>query len=259
MQDDEFNSPYSYPDSSRDFQPESSADGTAVGHHIPFLVPDAEGAFTPALPSVASRKISLRSPASKRGALVTHFGQRRAVVFESHLELMTALIILRLPGLVDLIDQPPPVEYVDLDGAVHSHTFDYMPVFSDRTKWAVAVKPHHQAESKGLATTLELIATQNANFANQFHLVTEKCFSASQVSNARLMHDISYESDPEVDARLDKIVASMSGICSIEALVNTCGAGARAYRAIIRFLAHRKLFLKSAGRIRYSSMVGATG
>ena len=223
---------------------------------IPHLEAANDGGFTPTLPSVASRKIALRSKASKRGALVTFFGERRAVVFESNLELMTALMLLRLPGIVDLIDQPPAVTYVDFDGVIHKHTFDYRVVFADGRRWAVAVKPYERAVKTMLQTTLELIASQNENFAHQFHLVTEKSFSRTQVANARLMHHISYEVDETTDGALDKLVSSMSGTCTIGDLVATLGAGARGYRAVVRFLANGTLHLKSAGRIRYSSIVG---
>jgi hypothetical protein len=223
---------------------------------IPHLEPANDGGFVPALPSVATRKIALRSKASKRGALVTYFGERRAVVFESHLELMTALMLIRIPGVVDLVDQPPAVIYVDYDGVVHRHTFDYLVAFADGRRWAVAVKPYERAVKKNLVSTLGLIATQNPAFADQFHLVTEKNFSRTQVSNALLMHHISYEVDQQVDAIVGRLVASMSGTCTIADLVTAAGAGSRAYRSVVRFLARGTLSLKSGGHIRYSSIVG---
>jgi len=245
-----------YADSARARQPSHDPAPQSPGPVIPFLVPDADGAFTPTLPSVASRKIALRSKASKRGALVTYFGQRRAVVFESHLELMTALMLLRLPGITDLIDQPPAVTYVDFDGVAHKHTFDYLVGFADGRKWVVAVKPFAKAVNTNLHSTLELIAAQNRAFADQFHLITEKSFSRTQVSNARLMHHIGYEVDIEADAIVGRYVSSLSGTCTIGDVVKASGVGARGYRSVVRFLAWGKLGLKSGGHIRYSSVVG---
>ena len=236
---------------------QSDGQATALsGIEIPHLMADADGGFAPALPSVSSRKIALRSKASKRGALVTYFGQRRAVVFESHLELMVALILLRLPGIVDLIDQPPAVHFVDLDGVVHPHTFDYLAVFADGRRAAVAVKPEERAARVDLRFTLELIASQNSDFADTFHLLTESDFSRAEVSNARLMHHIGYERDVAVDAIVGRLASSLSGTCTIADIVRASGAGGRAYRSVVRFLAHGKLSLRSSGHIRYSSVVG---
>ncbi len=99
----------------------------------------------------------------------------REIHCESILESKAATVFPARRDVADLWEQPPAVEYVDSDGCVHQHIFDFLVTLCDGRKIAVAVKYHEQAEKHGLAEMLKLIARQvGTACADLFLLVTDR-------------------------------------------------------------------------------------
>jgi len=213
--------------------------------------------YIPTLPSRASRAIPLRTRSSFRGAFVTTFGGvRRAVVFESRLELLTAYLLVTSAGVVDIWDQPTPIEYVDGDGEVRRHTADYLVTMSDGRKVLVAVKPAGSATRHDLRTTLGLIRAQMPmSFADEIVLVTDRSFSREQAENAELIHHIGGETDDEADLVLTGLIATLQANTTIGALVQASGLEGRAYRSIIRLIGQGFCHQVGKGHLRYDSRI----
>lgn len=92
---------------------------------------------------LAVRVPALRQAKTARG----HTIFRHTVVYhESELEHRVSTILQTYRGLARLISQYPKVEYVDADGVVRQHTFDYFIELDDGTRIAIAVKYERKRE-----------------------------------------------------------------------------------------------------------------
>ena len=149
------------------------------------LTPEARAARVWAAPSasVASRRPAKKSRGSFRGALVNP-RTNREIVFESTLERDLAYILPTLPTVVGVRDQVGPVEYVDEDGVVHQHTFDFVADHEDGTSTAIAVKPARRVERSGVQKTLDLIRDQRTDVADRFVVRTGDHITRDRAANA---------------------------------------------------------------------------
>ena len=211
--------------------------------------------FEPTLPSRASRHIPMKTKGSVRGAFVMQLDKPRSVVFESHLELKTALILLSKEHIIDLIDQPPPISYTDVDGKIRSHTPDYMVVLANGKRVVVAVKPMAAVERLNFRQTLGLIKAQMGDYADDLILVTDQSFTRAEADNAELLHEVRAEVDEEADEQLFRLIESLNSSCSIGQLIAASGLGGRAFRSIARLIAKHRCRLVGNDRISYRSMV----
>jgi hypothetical protein len=212
--------------------------------------------FETTLPSIASRKIPLRGKFSFRGAIAAKInGRRRSIVYESRLELKVSYIVLSKKGIVDLIDQPPPVSYIDFDGKSRTHTFDYLAIADDGKRFAVAVKPNAKVDTLEFRRTLQLIRAQWGDYADDLLLITESSFTAAEADNAELFFHIGGEVDDEADQTMMSLIDSLNATCSIGALVKASGLEGRAFRSIVRLIAHHRCRHVGRERISYATLV----
>jgi hypothetical protein len=188
----------------------------------------------PTLPTVASRLPKLKFRGSCRGFAVC---DNRVLVFESHLELMVLLMLWMKMQVVQIIDQPPPVTYVDDFGEPHRHTFDFFITLADGTRIFIAVKPVAKLVSSGLPRKVELIAEQlEPGVADRIHIITDADFTYADRYNAVQMYECSRFPVPEHDEVIDRITGDMLGAVKIADLVDTAGLGGAGFRAVIRLI-----------------------
>ncbi len=172
------------------------------------------------------------------------------------LEGKAATVLLARRDVADLWEQPPAVEYVDSDGCVHQHTFDFLVTLRDGRKIAVAVKYHEQAEKHGLAEMLKLIARQvGTACADLYLLVTDRHLGADRVHDAKLILWSRRIVSSEADARLRSLCTDLNGRTTIEALVEASGLEGDGFTAVIHLIDEGFLQVVSAGRIDYPTMV----
>ncbi|THK34058.1 hypothetical protein EHS39_32525 [Ensifer sp. MPMI2T] len=197
-------------------------------------------AFRPPLPSRATRRISPRSKASLRGALVAQLPadeHPRRIVFESKLEQRVLYLLLARPDVHDIWDQPPAVPYMSTSGREKRHVFDFLVALTNGRRIAVAVKPAELAEKRNFRAELQTIrAATTIAFAHDIVLVTDRSFSPAAARNAARLHDFRRTPDPEADARVRSIIATLADETTIAEVVSMSGLEGRGFRAVYRSL-----------------------
>lgn len=215
---------------------------------------DAEP-HTPLNRSTASRRISLRSKGSLRGALVVP-GKPRELTFESSIERDCALWLLTQPGIIQLDDQPPAIPITHLNGEPGQHTFDFLAYFDDGRKIFIAVKDEDHAIKDDVAGFLRHIAPQvPKSVADGVMLYTERSISPAMRSNACLIQAVRRDPPHPADAAVREIVATIKGEVRIGDIVQASGHGWGAFRAVVRLIALRVLELTADERITYATHV----
>lgn len=114
-------------------------------------------------------------------------GENREVVSDSRFEGGVGCCLEARRDVVKLRDQWPKVEYVDQDGVVSTHTFDWHITLANGQRHAIAARPFEQI--KGLAGIMDLIRKQRAHreYADGITILTERDCSSDDVANAKLV------------------------------------------------------------------------
>lgn len=228
---------------------------------LPIADPDSDPAigershYTSPFPSSASRKITLRSKGSLRGAFVVP-GDRRCLTLESHIEKDIALVSLARYDLVRLDDQPKAVSIVHPDGRPGQHTFDFLAHFDDGRRVLIAVKDEAHAIKHDVAGFLRHIAPQiPTHIADGVVLYTERTFSPAMKSNARLIQAVRRDPPHPADRAILDLLPHIQGAVRIGDLVAATPYGAAAFRAVVRLIAKRVILLGADERIGHRSRV----
>ena len=128
-------------------------------------------------PSHATRKISRRSRASLRGAMVAKlpgFPRPRILQFESALEYAFLCLTLVRDDIQHIWDQPPVMHYAGRNGRAAKHIFDFLVTKTDGERIAVAVKPMQRVIARNFLSELERIAAATPKqFAARVMLTTD--------------------------------------------------------------------------------------
>lgn len=113
--------------------------------------------------------------------------EHRELVNDSWLEGGVGCCLEARRDVVHLRDQWPKVEYVDADGVVRTHVFDWHIALENKKRFAIAVKPFDKVESSGLATTIDLIRKQRAHrkFADGIVIFTDRDVTRDDAANAK--------------------------------------------------------------------------
>uniref|UniRef100_A0A9E7ZXC6 TnsA endonuclease N-terminal domain-containing protein n=1 Tax=Bosea sp. NBC_00436 TaxID=2969620 RepID=A0A9E7ZXC6_9HYPH len=220
------------------------------------LTPEARAARVWSAPSasVASRRPAKKSRGSFRGSIVNP-RTNREIVFESTLERDLAYILPNLPTVVGIRDQVGPVEYVDEDGVVHNHTFDFVADHEGGTSTAIAVKPAHRVGPSGLEKTMELIGNQQPGFADRFVVRTGDHITRDRAANARLLHRALRGWNEADIADVMAVVSTLRGTVAIRAVVATSRTFGHGFMAVACLIAHGVLEHVGPGPISIESRV----
>ncbi len=161
--------------------------GLVPDHRIPAVVthlrPTVNETFdTMPKPSSASRVPSAKSPFNTRATAVNPLNDT-IIFMESALELKAGKI-LKTMDVVELREQVK-IEWIDLDGVVHAHTFDFWIRKRCGKRVAIAVKPFGKLASKRLIDMLILIKDQGiGGIADDVSFITEHFASEYAAANA---------------------------------------------------------------------------
>ncbi|MEE4279152.1 MAG: hypothetical protein V2I82_11855 [Halieaceae bacterium] len=228
---------------------------------------DCGGGIMPPAPSSAWREIPTASrghntlnvvaylPADRDRGLF--FG--RIINCESFTEATSLFVILARPGVYDVEEQLPPVEFIDIDGAQRSHIFDFRVTYADGVREAIAVKPASLVEKYRFDATLARIAAATPrSFADRVSLVTDTSIDPIEAHNARMIHGFR-RPDAEADSKARDIVLGLLGSVSIADLVAAIGMGARGLRACVRLIGSHVLELAARERITPAARVRLVG
>lgn len=216
---------------------------------------DPEVIWFPTKPSVASRHPSLRGQGSSRGT-VLDLASHRALVYESQLERDQIAILQIHPDVLQIIDQPPPVVYMDQTGRMRQHTFDFLVTTTDQKRHAIAVKPEAKVEKSGIQDVLNRIRAQvGAKFADHYLLLTDRHITRDKASNARLIlrcRRIRNEGDIAI---VREITRDLLGAFSISDIVIRSQLGARGFTAVVGLIDEGWLAPLGNGRIDYPTSI----
>jgi TnsA endonuclease N terminal len=203
--------------------------------------------------SRATREIKIGDKGSVSGALIANDIK---IWFESQLEYWVLLVLLARWDVLDVWEQPTPVEYVDDDGVVRVHTFDFLVTLRDGTRIAIAVKPAGEVVESRIQRIVDLIAEQMPPaFAGYAKLLTDKSFTMEDRINAQLIHAVKDDNEPEDDAVVAKLVKKLRGETTIAKLVEASGIQGYGFRAVVRAIGAGRLKLTEACVIDNDSVV----
>jgi len=214
---------------------------------------EAGAVWKPPLPSMGSRRPTLRGKGSVRGSLVDETG-RRELVFESRLERGLAEMLLARHDVREVRDQPPPVTYVDASGRTRTHTFDFLAATADGRRVAFAVKPLAKVEHSGIMDTIALIRAQmGSRFADSYLLRTDRHITPDKVFNARLLLRSRRCRNEDDMAAIWAIAGNLPGTFKLADIVTQSKIGARGFNAIVALIDSGRLEPVGSARIGYLS------
>ena len=213
-----------------------SSDAISTTFLPPTSSPNSGGSgalWSPTSPSAGSRRPSLRGKGSVRGAVVDH-ASNREIVFESILERGMAEMLLARRDVTSVLDQPPPVRYLDAEGRGHKHTFDFLAITSSGRRCAIAVKPAAKVVRSQIEETISLIKAQIGDrFADTYLLRTERHITKARVFNARLILRSRRSRSEEDITTVRSIIERRPGEMLVADIVAAAKIGARGFNALI--------------------------
>lgn len=219
--------------------------------------------YRPPAPTTAGLMFPARSRLTVRGftlAMTPAEQHWRQIISASQGERECCLLLLAMPDLWNLFDQPRTVSYVDIDGKQRTHRFDYLAEFKDGGRVACAVKPQEKVEKLNFRATLGAIKRDlPVGFADKVMLVTERERHRVEVRNAELLNFFRRCPDIEADAVLADLIDRIVGEISIAELIGKSGLGARTFRASFRAIYSGKLHADTREIITTNSIVAPRG
>jgi len=159
--------------------------------------------------SAASRVPSDKSPFNTRATAVNPLNDT-IILMESALELKAGRI-LKTMDVIEIREQMDKIEWVDLDGVVHTHTFDFWIRKRSGKRVAIAVKPFEKLASKRLLDMLILIKDQGiGGIADDVSFITEYFASEYAAANAE---EILFARRARNDADVEEAKAILRHVC----------------------------------------------
>lgn len=215
--------------------------------------------YRPPSPTVAGLMFPARSKQTVRGFTLAKTPAEqhwRQIISASQGERETCLLSLAMPNLWNLIDQPKPVSFVDVDGRQRTHRFDYLAEFKNGRRIAIAVKPAERVERLNFKATLQAIKRDlPIGFADQVALVTERERHKVEVRNAELLNFFRRCPDQEADHIVAELIDDLFGEVPVIDLVQKSGLGARAFRATFRAIFAGRLNANTREHISVNTVV----
>lgn len=204
--------------------------------------------------------LAVRTPALKQAKTARgHVFYGHTVIYhESELEHRVSVLLKTYRGVARLISQYPKVEYVDDDGVIRHHTFDYFVEWTDGTRIAIAVKYERKREE--MLQLLERICAygitgvdkngdSTPGVADAVALVTDAQATYEAFENAFFLLSSRDHHDDAECAVLHNIVLKMPDTFRFGQLLLGCWPRAKRRTAIWRLIDLAVLQPVSHGRI----------
>lgn len=200
------------------------------------------------LDSRASRVPSVRSTSSHRVAGKNAL-TGRAQYMESLIE--TDLISIHTVDhdVVDIEEQIEPVQYLDQTGKVREHTFDVRITRASGKVSVYACKAAAFRISSGIDEIVARIREQVPGFADELLVVTRADVSKVAAANARQILQARRLRDELDEVTLRKVMSSVHGWVTIEALTDDPEEAGRLYVAAVNLIDRGQMQWTKADRI----------
>lgn len=199
-------------------------------------------------PSKRSREGTLKSSASSR-SLYPNDTQNSRAFCESGLERGFLTMVLVHPDVVEVQEQPQAVTYIDEDGKVRTHTFDFLIRLRDGRTIAVDVKADGRRLKSGIDKVHRLIQKQHPGYADKFIVRTDREISRVRVRNAELILRARTLRNEETIEELRRHLASMHGVFRLDSLVALFNDEAAGFNAVLNLIDAQELKPVTRGRI----------
>lgn len=217
-----------------------------------FMLDDPVHRWREPLRSVASRRPSEKPSRTSARPIIVTTDDPREILCESELEAKAAFALMARPDCLWVQEQPNPVSYIDREGTLRKHTFDFLMMLRCHQRIAVAVKPWKLAVKYDLADLLRHIAQQlNPAFANGVLLVTDAKITPAVFQNGRLIHDARRFPDPVIDERVRIVIETLKGTTTIDCIVAAAGLDGhdQGFYAVVRAIGSGALATTRSGLI----------
>ncbi|MGS4946979.1 hypothetical protein ACVDG3_15990 [Meridianimarinicoccus sp. RP-17] len=213
------------------------------------------GGLIPPKPPAAARQVAMGARHRFSGTIVTGEDEGRAIDVESHLEMQVAMVMLARRDVVHLETQVPCL-WMDAQGLMQWHFFDFRLTLRDGSRVVLIVKPADKAQRpKFRETTARIAAQLTPDIADRVCVMTDRHLDPIELHNAELLHSCRTP-DPEIDAAARRLVQGMGGgAVRIGTLARTLNVGGRGFRAIVRLLRCHDLELARHARIAHETFV----
>ncbi|WP_316015102.1 hypothetical protein [Roseobacter sp. HKCCA0434] len=206
------------------------------------------------LPPVGDRSIKMGVQQHFTGSFIDGDDEGREIEFESHTEFMVGLVMLARPDVVNLENQVL-FRWLDEEGQTHRHYFDYRATLSDGSRIALVVKKNPKAFDPEFRVGLRDLARRAVpDFADRLSLITMADLDPVEVHNAQLIHAVR-QPDPEPDAAVRDVVASIVGAARISDIAAAAGCRGPGFRSVVRLIRRNELELVAHERISSDTLV----
>lgn len=207
----------------------------------------SEQVFRYPLPSLASRKPPLKSTASFRGHTVGLDDRIR--YFESEGESKICDILSDRQDVVEIVEQPSAIRYIDQEGKEAKHTFDFRVRYVGGHVDLLAYRPIEKLADGRFESRMRLLAPQlPRSAADEVAIVTEADTENTGVFNARLKQACRRDPPTNVDGIVAEIVDGLLGAVPVAWIVGRAGTGS-AFRSVVRCIAAGLLVPTTPARI----------
>lgn len=220
---------------------------------------DDDYEYCPPHKSTGIRTFAARSKSSARGFGIFEMPAEdhpRQIIYESHLERKTLLMLCAKSDVWNVYDQPGRISYEGLTGKLETHVPDFLAQFRCGLRLAIAVKPYDRVQKINFRATLRAVRKQMPqSFADDLVLVTDRSLNPAEVRNAEFLHLCRRHKDHEADLALAHATDGLNGDTTIEHLVAKAGLGGRGFRAIFRALYDGRLEADKHTVVTHSTIV----
>lgn len=202
-----------------------------------------------------SRRVSMATK-GHNSSIVVDPTDMAAKELESGIEHKAFLLLGADPKVASIECQAPPVEYVDTDGVIHEHTFDFLVRYHDGLRDAVMVKKADKVRRAHLEDLAALLADQlPETFADSVILITDEDLPEWLVANCRLLRSARLDKPSALDAEIARRAAMLFEPVSIEELCRPFAP--RGFRSVARLLFAGELRQVAPGLIEPETLVVA--
>lgn len=202
----------------------------------------------------ADRKTSVGAREHQTGQMTSGPDEGYTDGHDSNAEFKTKVVILSRLNVVG-IESQVLFQWLDVDGKIAKHFFDFRVLMADGKRVAIMVKSEFRRnQSKVQDELAEIAARVPRSFADQVVVMTERDIDPVEYFNAEMMHEMR-RPDPDADAGARRLLGEIVGAVRIQDLVDAIGLGARGFRAVVRLLRSHELELTLNVRITHEAYV----
>ncbi|MCE0505027.1 hypothetical protein LR948_06670 [Roseivivax sp. GX 12232] len=202
----------------------------------------------------AARKTAVGAREHATGQVTMDPDEGYTVGLDSNTEMKWMLVLLARPNVAGLESQVL-FEWLQPDGKVGKHFFDFRVVMNDGMRVAIMVKSEDRRNQPKVQNELADVATRvPRGFADRVLVVTERDLDPVEYFNAEMMHEMR-RPDLDADAAARRLLFEIVGAVRVQDLVDAIGLGARGFRAVVRLLRSHELELTLNVRITHEAYV----